>query len=205
MKLFSQISKKNFHSSSLLLNTFSRKLIGLNVYKNNNCWNRIDKKNENIFHKRRGERFYCIQNEDSSDHYLWMGKEEKEKGDFLKAKEHFEKSSDKEALFHLGMIHFEGLGIEKDIKKGIEYFEKAAEMGELSSINNLIHIYFEGKNGVPVNSVKGIHYLELSASYGVVNSINNLGVYYLEGKHVPKNFKKALHYFKEGQKVLNLF
>ena len=50
---------------------------------------------------------------------------------------------DKESFYKLGIIYYYGKGVEKNYSKAIEYFRKAAELGDPCSMTNLGVIYFK--------------------------------------------------------------
>jgi TPR repeat protein len=69
--------------------------------------------------------------------------------DFAMAKKLFEKSvgqyNDKESLYYLGNIFFEGKGTKKDVKQGIAYYLQSAQKGYSIAQYRLAGIYLYGK------------------------------------------------------------
>lgn len=55
------------------------------------------------------------------------------------------------ALLMLGDIYFEGRGVEKDEKRGVEYFEQAAKLGDDGAHKKLADIYSKGTGSVAEN------------------------------------------------------
>ncbi len=63
--------------------------------------------------------------------------------------------------YNLGVLYFNGKGVEQDYKKAIELFEKSANQGSTVSQNTLGEIYIEGK-GVEVNKYKAYQYWNMA-------------------------------------------
>ena len=79
----------------------------------------------------------------------------------------------KSALFDLGYIYYSGNGVEKDYKKAIELYSKAASLGHMQAYNNLGFCYENGF-GVPVDLKKAIEFYRISANMGNSTAKENL-------------------------------
>jgi len=55
-----------------------------------------------------------------------------------------------EAMYNLGVMYFDGVGVEQDYREGIKYFKKAADEGFVKAQFALGVKYFNGA-GVPQN------------------------------------------------------
>jgi hypothetical protein len=70
----------------------------------------------------------------------------------------------------LGFDYLDGTnGLKKNIKKGLKFFERAAELGDADAQGGLADIYYNG-NIVPESFEKAIYYAEKGADQGVLTS-----------------------------------
>lgn len=86
---------------------------------------------------------------------------------------------------------------EKNIKKAISYFLKAAKMGSLISYTYLGRIYTEW-DGVEPNPKIGFKYTKYAADHGECHALHNLACLYFTGKFVEVDIEKALSLFKKA-------
>ncbi len=78
---------------------------------------------------------------------------------------------------------YNGLGVKRNIPKGIEWIEKAAIGGDMTAINNLGWLLLEGE-GVEHDAVKAAYWLGRSAAEGVPASMSMLADLYRRGEGV---------------------
>lgn len=104
-------------------------------------------------------------------------------------------------LAFLGYAHAHGLGVEKDIKKSIEYYEKGAESGHIPSQRMLTKLYYNGDQGLPQDFAKAVFWSKKSAEQNYPESFTFLGFAYLNGLGVEKDDKKAVEYYKKGAEL----
>lgn len=100
---------------------------------------------------------------------------------------------DLESNFNLGVMYFNGKGIEKNLKLSLQYLHKSIEYNPTLVYNYLGEIHLELKE---YNSAKS--YFELSGS---PESLKNLGIMYLNVKNV--NYEKAILYFEKSKQLGN--
>ncbi|EJK63032.1 hypothetical protein THAOC_16338 [Thalassiosira oceanica] len=82
---------------------------------------------------------------------------------------------DPDAINRLGQRYFHGdLGLQKDMRKGVEMYTEAAELGSIEAFCNLGLAHVTGR-GVEQDEAKGIHFWEKAAMRGDVESRHNLG------------------------------
>ncbi|EJK55430.1 hypothetical protein THAOC_24839 [Thalassiosira oceanica] len=87
---------------------------------------------------------------------------------------------DPAAIYFLAQKYFFGrLGLQKDMRKAVELFTEAAELGSIGALFNLGLSYFHGE-GVQQDNAKAAHFWTKAAMQGHVESRYNLG--FLEGK-----------------------
>jgi len=84
-----------------------------------------------------------------------------------------------DALCNLGNLHFHGQrGVTQDLDKGLEYFEKAGDKGNVLAMYNVGSCYLQGM-GVLQDEDLGLHWLKKAADAGDLDSAFALGNYCL--------------------------
>ena len=89
--------------------------------------------------------------------------------DFAKAYEYYSKAAEKgyvPSIFNLAVYHEEGTHVEKDIKKAVELYRIAADLGHTLSENALGNYLYAGAEGIPTNEEEGKMYWRLAAAKG---------------------------------------
>lgn len=89
------------------------------------------------------------------------------------------------------------LGIERNVEQAVDYYQVAAEQGNVHAMENLGVLYSQGI-GIPQNSSKAKELLEAAAEQGSVQALNGLGYMYLNGIGLAKNTTKALEYMNKA-------
>lgn len=101
------------------------------------------------------------------------------------------------AMLRLAWCYEDGNGIEQDLEKAIELFEKAAVLGNKNAMNILATCYARGA-GVKQNWGKAIELFQQAAALGDAYAMTNLAVTYSIGLVVEKNEKKATELFEKA-------
>jgi hypothetical protein len=117
--------------------------------------------------------------------------------DFPKALEILEEGVNRgnpHAMINLGMMYAKGEGVEKNLKKAEELFERSGKPG---SLNFLAECYKNG-NGVEKNLEKAAEIYQKLAHLGNIKSMNHLGMMYAKGEGVEKNLEKAEELFEKS-------
>lgn len=117
--------------------------------------------------------------------------------DFNEAFSYFKKSADqndRNGLFNLGKLYFEGKGVKRDIPRAHELYEKAADLGHVGALNSLGFAYKTGLN-VKQDGVRSLGYFRKAAALGNAVALFEVGGFYLRGKSVERSFEQAhLHF-----------
>ena len=92
------------------------------------------------------------------------------------------------------LIKDEGTGIRKDYLKVIQWYEKAANQGDVSAQYSLGVMYERGE-GVKQDYTKALEWYEKAANQGDVSAAHNLGMMYVKGGGVHEDYDKALQWF----------
>ena len=111
--------------------------------------------------------------------------------------EYIKNNNSPEAFNILGWLYFNGKGVEKDEKKGCEYFKKAADDGFVKAYYNVGMCYEYGK-GFEYNINEAMKYYEKGNEKGDPKSSYALGMIYLKGCKIEgkKDIQKAIKYLK---------
>lgn len=94
------------------------------------------------------------------------------------------------ALVNLGYMARVGMGRDVDFNRALDYYMKAAAMGNLRARTNIGTAYIRGQ-GVPKLPEEGVLWYRLAASSGWANAITALGDSYRLGNGVEKDLAKA--------------
>lgn len=116
---------------------------------------------------------------------------------------------DQDAQYYYACSYYYARGIEKDLRKASNWFEKSATAENIKAQNFLSYIYCEGV-GVKKSYAKARMWAQAALNNGSIKANTRLGYIYLKGLGVKVNFKKAYLYFQaaaeydESYALLNL-
>ncbi len=99
-------------------------------------------------------------------------------------------AGDPESQFEMGILHQNGHGVPRDLRRAIEYYRKAAEQGHLGAQSNLGILYASG-NGIEKNYDQALQWFTKAAEQGNSFAQNNLCRLYSLGEGGPVDFVKA--------------
>lgn len=122
--------------------------------------------------------------------------------DYSKALEYFSLAGDNtRALYLIGYTYDIGKpGVPIDDTKAIEYYTRAADLGDNMAQNNLAKMYQDGE-GTAVDLEKALKYYTLSANQGNKDALTSMGYLYEMDLGVEKDYSKAINfYFQSAQK-----
>ena len=125
--------------------------------------------------------------------------------DMKKAVQHYLLSAEQNhppALLNLGRLHSEGVPglIEKSITKALEYYQKAADLGNFHAQLNLAMTHLQAeKLGVKADYPTAVKYATLASHYATDNKTAAaaaavLGLFFLEGNGLTSSANLATHY-----------
>ena len=101
------------------------------------------------------------------------------------------------ALYNIGIMYLNGLGVVKSVQEAISYFEKSALYGLPQGDVMLGKIYSDG-NYMPRNYRQALEHYRAAAEKYSVPALLALGNLYLTGNGVNKNERQAFSYFKQA-------
>ena len=108
---------------------------------------------------------------------------------------------DPAAINSLGQTYFHGkLGSRKDMRRAVELYTEAADLGSISALFSLGDAYYNGE-GVEPDETKGVEFYKKAAMQGHVESRHNLGCYEAQKGNYDRAVKHYLISARLGDKV----
>ncbi len=101
-------------------------------------------------------------------------------------------NGDDRSYYWLGSISYE----EGDFKEAMEFFKKAARVGDLASMVRVGCLYRDGK-GEEQNFAKAMEWFKRAADKGDADAMNNISMMYAIGEGVGKDPKMAEEWFRK--------
>ncbi len=121
-------------------------------------------------------------------------------GDWKKAREIWQPiadDGDPVALFNIGVLYYQGLGVPADTTKAVEMYRTAAQHGYAPAQFNLGAAYRNGV-GVPQSDAEAANWWQLAADQGEIQAQYNLGMLYAKGLGVTKDENTARYFFEQA-------
>lgn len=101
------------------------------------------------------------------------------------------------AKYNLGVLHHQGLGVNKNITHAMELYEDAAELGHPEAQYNLGIAHIEGI-GVAYSPKRAAYFFKMAANKKVTEAAYNLGLIYENGLLGETRPEDALLWYKEA-------
>ena len=95
------------------------------------------------------------------------------------------------AMYAVGKLYERGRGVQRDLTKAAEWYQKAADAGQTSAQSRLGIMYFEGR-GVPQDYDKALKLLQAAARDNVPSAQYQMANMYELGTGVPQDLEKAI-------------
>ena len=108
-------------------------------------------------------------------------------------------NGDDEAQFEVGSRYFRGVGIKKDYKLAVKWFEKSAISGNPHAECSLGFCYYNGE-GVKRNYNEALSWFIKAAEQGSAEAQNQIGVIYTQGLGTNQDLEQARLWFVESSK-----
>lgn len=124
------------------------------------------------------------------------------KADILHLAELWAQENDPELNFMVGNLYDFGF-VEVDDKeaRSLQWYRKAAELGQAEAQNIMGLMYSRGERGVRLDVREGIKWYELAAKQGDQDALTNLGEIYYLGEQVKVDYAKAYQLFAQAAKL----
>ena len=105
----------------------------------------------------------------------------------------------REAQFSLGVLAWQGKGMEPSLEDALHWWRKAAKNGHAQAQFNLGVAYFNGE-GVARSYPDALHWLQQAADQGHGPAQFHLGREYYSGQHIARDFKQAARWLEKAAK-----
>jgi TPR repeat protein len=101
--------------------------------------------------------------------------------------------TDPQVQYDLGVMYFSGIGVKKDLKTALRWFEMAAHQGHPRAQNDLAVMLLKGKGIDKPNSAKAYVWFLRAAEQNFADAQFNLGLLLTEGtgQGIPRHFPLA--------------
>ena len=107
-------------------------------------------------------------------------------------------ADDPEAMFELGRLLEQGLGIDQDIPRALKLYRAAAELDFADAINDLGFLYFQGGVGVPRDTERAITFFAQAADLRQPEAMFNYAALIDDGLVAGKSPKDAGRYLYDA-------
>jgi hypothetical protein len=104
---------------------------------------------------------------------------------------------DVSAMYSQGTRYYYGQGVAQDYAKAREWYEKAADQGNVDAMFNLGFLFANGQ-GVAQDYSKAREWYEKAADQGSANAMLNLGTLYANGWGVAQDYARARELYEEA-------
>lgn len=102
-----------------------------------------------------------------------------------------------EAMFQTAINYDFGYGVERDLTKAVEWYEKAASKNSPDAMFSLASIYEDGQLGA-VNLPKAVEWYKKATDLGNVDAMFNLAIIYENGELGDKDYPGAFRLFSQA-------
>ena len=103
-----------------------------------------------------------------------------------------------ESLYNMGMMHYEGKGVQRDYLEAFKLFQISAVKGNANAQHYLGLLYTSGFYGVKRDFAKAAMWFTKSAKQDHVGSCLYMGDSYYYGRGVEKDFEKAKKWYSKA-------
>jgi len=103
----------------------------------------------------------------------------------------------RDAQFAMGVLYYEGHGVNKNLDEALAWFRKAADSEHPTAMFNLGVAYWEGR-GLSQSFAQAVDWWERAAESGDVASQYNLGLAYYFGKGAQKDLDQARNWLTQA-------
>ena len=97
---------------------------------------------------------------------------------------------DPEAMYLLGTLFDQGVGVSQNYEKAFDWYERAAARGHAEAMNCLGVFYTLG-DGVPKNYAEALTWYGEAVKHGSVSAMNNIATLYYHGLGVERSYEQA--------------
>ncbi len=117
--------------------------------------------------------------------------------DYTKASEGTEQVFIESAMYDIGNMYCDGVGVEQDYAVAMEWYLKAADLGHTTAIDNIGWMYRDGI-GVEQDYTVAMEWFEKAADLDDTTAMDNIGYMYREGYGVEQDYTLAMEWFEKA-------
>lgn len=103
-----------------------------------------------------------------------------------------------EAMESIGALYFHGQGIEQDYAQALEWYRKAADLGETDAMINIGSMYLYGQ-GVEQDYTQALEWYEKAADLGYTDAMKSLAGMYTDGRGVEVDIDIAQEWYNKAE------
>lgn len=118
----------------------------------------------------------------------------------LESNEDMTEDTGKVAALLLGVMYYNGRGVEQNYKEAIKWYKKAADKSDSYALCNLGYCYYYGRD-VEVDYEKAYSYFSEATLLKNPNAMYKLGDMFMDGKHVDIDEKAAFFWYMEAYNI----
>ena len=101
------------------------------------------------------------------------------------------------AQLNIGLMYYNGQGVEQDYAEAAKWWRKAADQGDEAGQYNLGLMYYNGQ-GVEQDYAEAVKWYSKAADQGYAGAQNNLGVCYANGQGVQLDYEMAVSLYRKA-------
>ncbi len=105
--------------------------------------------------------------------------------------------TDGQAMYRLGKIYEDGLGVAQDYRESLSWFRKGAEHGNASAMVGVGFAY-SSAHGVTQDYKQAMDWYRKAADQGNAKAMTNIGIFYAYGHGVPQDYRQAMSWYQKG-------
>ena len=75
-------------------------------------------------------------------------------------------AGDADAQFNLGVMYYQGLGVEQDLKEAVKWYQKAADQGDVAMAQFNLGVMYEKGKGVEQDFKEAVKWYQKAADQG---------------------------------------
>lgn len=105
-------------------------------------------------------------------------------------------------ILNKGFMYKRGEGVAQNYAEALNWFKKAANLGDVTAMNEIGYMYHEGE-GVAQNYAEALKWFKKAADLGDATAMTNIGLMYILGKGVAENYAEAMKWFKKAADLGN--
>ena len=109
------------------------------------------------------------------------------------------KQGNTRAMSSLGNVYLFGSGVEQSDEQAYYWWNQSAALGNAKAQGNLVVIYANGRDNIPVDLEKAYMYSRMAAEGGLTGQFNPLGNRYYNGIGVAQSYERAYYWFSQNK------